>query len=92
MKKTNKIKLYFLIISFLINTLFVAPSYSLSSREDLFRNALNSSSTGEYYLALNQWNSYLELFPDDAAALSNRGNIKLVIGDPQGSIDDLVIL
>ena len=30
----------------------------------------------------------MELFPDDPAALSNRGNIKLVIGDPEGSIDD----
>ena len=30
----------------------------------------------------------MELFPDDAAALSNRGNIKLVIGDPEGAIND----
>ena len=37
---------------------------------------------------MQQWNKYLELFPDDAAALSNRGNIKLVIGDPKGAIED----
>ena len=34
-------------------------------------------------MALNEWNKYLELFPDDGAALSNRGNVKLVIGDPE---------
>ena len=30
----------------------------------------------------------MELFPNDAAALSNRGNIKLVNGDPEGAIED----
>ncbi len=88
MKKIKKINLYLLLICFLINILCVAPSYSLSSREDLFKNALNLSSSGEFDLAFKQWNKYLELFPDDAAALSNRGNIKLVLGDPKGAIDD----
>ena len=32
--------------------------------------------------------SYLDSYPDDAAGLSNRGNIRLVIGDIEGSIDD----
>ena len=88
MKNIKKINLYLLLICFLINILYVAPSYSLSSREDLFKNALNLSSSGEFNLAFKQWNKYLEIFPDDAAALSNRGNIKLVMGDPKGAIDD----
>ena len=88
MKSIRKIKLYLLLICFLINILYVAPSYSLSPQEDLFKNALNLSSSGEFNLALKQWNKYLELFPNDAAALSNRGNIKLVNGDPEGAIDD----
>ena len=88
MKITKKINLCILLICFLINILCVSPSYSLSSKEDLFKDALTLSSNGEFNIALQQWNKYLELFPNDAAALSNRGNIKLVIGDPQGSIDD----
>ena len=70
MKNIKKIKLYLLLICFLINILYVAPSYALSSQEDLFKNALNLSSSGEFNLAFKQWNKYLELFPDDAAALS----------------------
>lgn len=88
MKSIRKIKLYLLLICFLINIVYVTPSYSLSPQEDLFKNALNLSSSGEFNLALKQWNKYLELFPNDAAALSNRGNIKLVNGDPKGAIED----
>ena len=88
MKNIKKINLYLLLICFFINILYVSPSYSLSSRENLFNNALKLSSSGDFNLALNQWNKYLELFPDDAAAFSNRGNIKLVIGDPEGAIID----
>ena len=84
----KNIKLYILLSCFLINILYVSPGYSLSSRENLFNNALNLSSSGDFNLALKQWNNYLEIFPDDAAALSNRGNIKLVIGDPEGAIND----
>ena len=88
MKNTKKIKLYLVLICLLINILYVVPSYALNSQKDLFQNAFNLSSSGEFNLALKQWNKYLELFPDDGAALSNRGNVKLVIGDPEGAIED----
>ena len=88
MKNIKRIRLYVLLICFLINILYVTPSYSLNSRENLFNNALNLSSSGDFNLALKEWNKYLEFFPDDAAALSNRGNIKLIIGDPEGAIND----
>ncbi len=84
----KKVKVYFLLIFFLANIVYVAPSYSLSSREDYFKNALDLSSGGEFNLALQEWNHYLESYPDDAAGFSNRGNVKLVIGDIEGSIDD----
>ena len=84
----KKTKLYFLLIFVLVNIVYVDPTYSISSREDLFNNALDLSSNGNFNLALKQWNSYLDLYPDDAAALSNRGNVKLVIGDKEGSIND----
>ena len=84
----KKIKIYFSLIFVLVNIFCVAPTYSLFSREDLFKNALDLSSIGNFNLALKEWNSYLDFYPDDAAALSNRGNVKLVIGDIEGSIDD----
>ena len=54
----------------------------------MFKNALDLSSGGKFNLALQEWNIYLESYPDDAAGLSNRGNVRLVIGDLEGSIDD----
>jgi len=57
-------------------------------REDLFKNALDLSSGGKFNLALQEWKQYLDTYPYDAAGFSNRGNVKLVIGDLEGSIDD----
>ena len=88
MKNIKKITINLLLIFIVINIFYLSPSYSLSSREDLFKNALNLSSSGDFNLALEKWNRYLESFPNDSAALSNRGNIKLVTGDPEGSIID----
>ncbi len=84
----KKVKVYFLLIFVFINIVYIAPCYSLSSREDFFKNALELSSVGKFNLALQEWNRYLDAYPDDSAALSNRGNIRLVIGDIEGSIDD----
>jgi len=84
----KKIKVCFLLIFVFVNIFYIAPCYSLSSREDLFKNALELSSGGKFDLALREWNSYLDSYPDDAAGLSNRGNVRLVLGDVEGSIDD----
>ena len=54
----------------------------------MFKKALDLSSGGKFNLALQEWNQYLDSYPDDAAGLSNRGNVRLVIGDLQGSIED----
>ncbi len=84
----KKVKVCFLIIFVCLNIFYIAPCYSLSLREDLFKNALDLSSSGKFNLALQEWNQYLDSYPDDAAGLSNRGNVRLVIGDLKGSIDD----
>ena len=84
----KKVKFYFLLFLVFVNIFYIAPCYSLSLREDLFKNALDLSSGGQFDLALQEWNSYLDNYPDDASALSNRGNIKLILGDAKGSIDD----
>ena len=73
---------------FLIIFLNFKPAISLEYREDLFQEALNASSMGQFEISLNKWNNYIKNFPDDAAALSNRGNVKLVLGDPIGAIKD----
>ena len=84
----KKLKYCFLIIFVLVNIFYIAPGYSLSSRENFFKNALDLSSGGKFNLALQEWNRYLDSYPNDAAGLSNRGNVRLVIGDVKGSIDD----
>ncbi|WP_413678714.1 tetratricopeptide repeat protein [Prochlorococcus sp. MIT 0916] len=54
----------------------------------LFEKALQESKDGDFMQAEKDWSSYLQDHPDDAAALSNRGNIRLALGDPQGAIID----
>ena len=54
----------------------------------LFEKALQESNDGDFIQAEKDWDFYLKENPNDAAALSNRGNIRLALGDPQGAIRD----
>ena len=54
----------------------------------LFEKALQESKDGDFIQADKDWSSYLNENPDDPAALSNRGNIRLALGDPEGAIRD----
>ena len=76
----KKVKVCFLLIVVFINIFCIKPCYASSLREDLFKNALDLSSVGKFNLALQEWNRYLDSYPDDAAGLSNRGNVRLVLG------------
>tara|TARA_B100000965_G_scaffold15275_1_gene11488 strand:+ start:1877 stop:2665 length:789 start_codon:yes stop_codon:yes gene_type:complete len=70
--------------------LFFAP-LSSQARElpiFLFDKALQESQNGDFVQAEKDWSIYLNDNPDDAAALSNRGNIRLALGDPKGAIRD----
>lgn len=58
------------------------------TEEYLFDKALTASRSGDFSAALSLWDQLLDSFPDDAAAFSNRGNVRLALGDPQGAIDD----
>ena len=82
----KKVKVCFLLIFIFFNIFYIAPCYSLSLREDLFQNALELSSSGKFHLALQEWNQYLDSYPDDAAGFSNRGNVRLVVGDIELSL------
>ena len=84
----KRIKVCFLLIFVFFNIFYIAPCFSLPLREDLFKNALDLSSGGKFNLALKKWNQYLDSYPEDAAGFSNRGNVRLVVGDVKGSIDD----
>ena len=54
----------------------------------LFEKALKESNNGDFIQAEKDWSIYLNENPNDAAALSNRGNIRLALGDPEGAIRD----
>ena len=54
----------------------------------LFEKALQESMDGDFIQAEKDWNLFLKDNPNDAAALSNRGNIRLALGDPKGAIRD----
>ena len=56
--------------------------------EALYGRALQASQSGDFVQALPLWNQVLELSPQEAAALSNRGNVRLALGDPDGAIAD----
>ena len=81
-------KSFIFISIFLSLFLRINPVLSLEDREILFKDALSASSIGQFVISLDKWNQYLEEFPNDPAALSNRGNVKLVLGDPKGAIKD----
>ena len=61
----------------------LADQYAL-----LYDKALQASQNGDFQLALPLWDQVLSLQPSDAAALSNRGNVRLALGDPDGAIAD----
>ena len=73
----------------LLSIVFVPfQSQAKSLPKFLFEKALQESKDGDFMQAEKDWSYYLKHNPDDAAALSNRGNIRLALGDPQGAIKD----
>ncbi|MFM7651730.1 MAG: tetratricopeptide repeat protein [Vulcanococcus sp.] len=54
----------------------------------LFDRALAASREGDFNAALPLWDAVLARAPQDAAAWSNRGNVRLVLGDAEGAITD----
>ncbi|MFO0119836.1 MAG: tetratricopeptide repeat protein, partial [Cyanobium sp.] len=64
------------------------PSDSAASVPELFQQALEASRSGRFGEALPLWNRVLELAPEDAAAWSNRGNVRLALGDAEAAIRD----
>ena len=75
----------------LISILFVLVPFASEAKvptKFLFEKALQESKDGNFVQAEKDWSFYLSDKPNDAAALSNRGNIRLALGDPKGAIRD----
>tara|TARA_Y100001968_G_scaffold272941_1_gene265451 strand:+ start:1812 stop:2606 length:795 start_codon:yes stop_codon:yes gene_type:complete len=85
-KRVEKVLILFSIILILIFTPFVIHAKELP--KNLFETALKESKEGDFTQAKKDWDLFLNQYPDDAAALSNRGNVLLVLGDIQGAIRD----
>ena len=67
----------------------VLPAMATAGMDQaLFEQALRASRNGEAEQALPLWDRFLAQHPTDAAALSNRGNVRLVLGDADGAIAD----
>ncbi len=76
---------------FICLLLCFAYPYTVEGKESnskLFDTALYESREGNLVDALDSWNRFLLLFPDNGIALSNRGNVRLALGDAEGAICD----
>ncbi|MFM9088817.1 MAG: tetratricopeptide repeat protein [Cyanobium sp.] len=74
-------------------SLLAPPAEALQSAEVAgsarrFEQALSASREGHLDEALYLWTQVLEATPMDAAAWSNRGNVRLMLGDAEGAIAD----
>jgi len=88
MIRKRLVKVVFL---FLIGFIFVFKPITIQANESpklLFEKALQESRDGNFIQAEKDWNLFLNKNPNDAAAFSNRGNVLLALGDPEGAIID----
>ncbi len=88
-RSLGKSCIFFALISLLFLLIFVP--FQVSAKESIkpiFDQAFKSTQTGNFVEALSLWDKVLDLSPDDAAALSNRGNVRLALGDAKGAIQD----
>ncbi|KGG13643.1 TPR repeat precursor [Prochlorococcus sp. MIT 0601] len=54
----------------------------------IFQEGLLESKAGNFAKALETWNRFIDLAPENGVAYSNRGNVRLALGDPEGAILD----
>ena len=76
-----------LVLALFVQLLLPASVWADGYRS-LYDQALMASQAGDFARALPLWDQLLDLEPSDAAALSNRGNVRLALGDPDGAIAD----
>jgi len=79
------------VVKVLVLVVFVLLPFTSQAKElpkFLFEKALQESKNGDFIQAEKDWSLFLNDNPDDVAALSNRGNILLALGDPKAAIRD----
>tara|TARA_B100001250_G_scaffold252139_1_gene216819 strand:- start:437 stop:1219 length:783 start_codon:yes stop_codon:yes gene_type:complete len=77
------------IVLILLSIVFVPfSSQAKELPQFLFEKALQESKYGAFIQAEKDWSLFLNENPDDPVALSNRGNIRLSLGDAQGALRD----
>ena len=79
------------VVKVLVLIVFVLLPFTSQAKElpkFLFDKALQESKNGDFIQAEKDWSLFLNDNPDDVAALSNRGNILLALGDPKAAIRD----
>ena len=64
----------------------MAPSPPEADLPRLFEGALQASRQGDFERALPLWDQVLAVAPGDDAAWSNRGNVRLALGDAEAAI------
>ena len=92
MNAQRQIKISFILFASIVCLCvqFFIP-FEVNAEESLqliFENALQESKNGNFVEAINDWNRFLEKSPADPAALSNRGNCFLALGEPEKAILD----
>ena len=66
----------------------VAAQETVAGSRARFEKALTATRDGRLDEALDLWTRVVEATPRDGAAWSNRGNVRLLLGDPRGAIAD----
>jgi len=97
MSRPGRVRRLLLLLMLAICLVFgpVAPARAAAAAADrptdlprLFEQALSASRAGHFGEALPLWDRVVALAPGDAAAWSNRGNVRLALGDPLAAIAD----
>ncbi len=61
---------------------------AMESLPNLFYQGLQESKEGDFINALETWSEFIEESPENGIAFSNRGIVRLALGDPEGAIRD----
>tara|TARA_Y100001968_G_scaffold274717_1_gene268138 strand:+ start:1312 stop:2109 length:798 start_codon:yes stop_codon:yes gene_type:complete len=80
-----------LVFIFIFIFIFISRPFPVQAKQFpkvLFEKALQESKNGDFIQAERDWNLFLNENPNDAAALSNRGNVLLALGYPESAIKD----
>ncbi len=80
-----------ILVTVFLSFLFLSCSFEVNASgfdQVLFERALQESREGDFSKALETWQEFIDISPNNGFAYSNRGNVRLALGDPEGAILD----